>query len=601
MSFVKTALAVLLLQTLTTPSVQPQQPQRTASIEGSVVGASGERLSKVALTLIPISDAAQPGPPLALLLDLPTEQARLTPQLQEAVAASVQSVVSNADGRFLFENLRPGSYRLEAARSGYVLTMYGQKGANGRELPIVLAASQKVKDIQIAMMPAGGISGRIVDRNGEPISRATVQALKYRYTERGRTLLVVQSVTTDDLGEYRLFWLAPGSFVIRVMPTTPQVIQLNPDGSLAGASLGSPVTSRTLGDGTVAEESPVTVYYPGTAVAQEAVPVAVRSAETVSGVNITALPARVHKIRGVTLNGAGTPESMSISLVRKNDALSAMSAGSVRSNNDGTFEIAGVTSGSYFLMGALGSPETSHTLPNAPTSVGIGVVEVEVGNADVSSVRLTATSGFTLKGRIVSEGLSQQVVSTNTTRLINLVPLVSSMPLTFAMISADGSFVFQSVFPGDYQVTSPGVLDGSNGFVKSVRLGGQEVLQDGLHIRSQPEGELTIVVSMATGKLQGRILNGRREPAANATIVIVPEPSLRHRTNLFLTPRVDAAGRFSINAPPGRYTVFAWEDVEPGAWFDADYMQNHEGRGLPVTIADGNTETVEIIVIPYMP
>jgi hypothetical protein len=34
-------------------------------------------------------------------------------------------------------------------------------------------ASQKLKDIQIAMMPAGGISGRIVDRNGEPISRAT--------------------------------------------------------------------------------------------------------------------------------------------------------------------------------------------------------------------------------------------------------------------------------------------------------------------------------------------------------------------------------------------------------------------------------------------
>jgi hypothetical protein len=167
-------------------------------------------------------------------------------------------------------------------------------------------------------------------------------------------------------------------------------------------------------------------------------------------------------------------------------------------------------------------------------------------------------------------------------------------------VANDGTFVLQNVFPGDYQVSSD-VLDRSGGYVKSVRLGGQEVLADGLHIRNQPEGELTVVVSTATGKLEGRILNGRREPAANATIVIAPEPSLRHRTNLFQTPKPDASGKFSINVPPGRYTVFAWEDVEPGAWFDADFMQNYENRGHPVTIVEGNTESVEIDVIPYMP
>jgi hypothetical protein len=118
--------------------------------------------------------------------------------------------------------------------------------------------------------------------------------------------------------------------------------------------LVSPVTSRTLVDGTVAEESLVAVYYPGTAVAQEAAPVSVRSAETVSGVNITALPARVHKIRGVTLNAAGTPESMSIALVPKISASASISTGNLRSNNNGTFEIAGVTSGSYFLTSVLG-------------------------------------------------------------------------------------------------------------------------------------------------------------------------------------------------------------------------------------------------------
>jgi len=224
-----------------------------------------------------------------------------------------------------------------------------------------------------------------------------------------------------------------------------------------------------------------------------------------------------------------------------------------------------------------------------------------VGNSDISNVVLEATTGFPVKGRIVIEGLSQPATFTNTTRRITLTPLIPAMPQATAQIDRDGTFVFQSVLPGDYQITSPGVLDASLGFIKSVRLGGQEMGAEGLHIRTPPDGELSIVVSMATGKIEGRILNNRREPASNATIVIVPEPSLRHRMSLFLMPRPDAAGKFTVNAMPGRYKIFAWEDVEPGAWFDADFMQNNESHGHPISIVDGNTESVEITVIPYMP
>jgi hypothetical protein len=142
-----------------------------------------------------------------------------------------------------------------------------------------------------------------------------------------------------------------------------------------------------------------------------------------------------------------------------------------------------------------------------------------MGNSDISNVRLTATAGFTLKGRIISEGMSQQVVSANSARVVNLAPQLSSMPLTFAMISPDGSFVFQSVFPGDYQVTSPGVLDGSNGFINCPpRRTGSFA---GWPPHSRSAGWRTHHCGFdGNWKLQGRILNGRREPAANATIVI---------------------------------------------------------------------------------
>ena len=73
MNILRPALAVLLLQALPPlPSQQP--PPETASIEGSVVGASGERLPKVVLVLTSVS--GQAGPALAFLNSLPPEQAQ---------------------------------------------------------------------------------------------------------------------------------------------------------------------------------------------------------------------------------------------------------------------------------------------------------------------------------------------------------------------------------------------------------------------------------------------------------------------------------------------------------------------------------------------
>jgi len=230
------------------------------------------------------------------------------------------------------------------------------------------------------------------------------------------------------------------------------------------------------------------------------------------------------------------------------------------------------------------------------------MLELTVGNTDVADVRLTASSGFPLKGRILREGPPLQGIPSND-RGISLTSKISLMPGDSAAISSDDTFVFQNVLPGDYQIAGPLIFSGhlNEGHIKSVRLSGQELTTDSIQIRSRPEGELTIVISTETGKLQGRVVNGRREPASNATIVVVPEPSLRHRTNLFFEPKPDAAGKFSIDVPPGSYKVFAWEDVEPNAWFDADFMQTYESRGHVVAIGAGNMETVEVDVIPYMP
>jgi hypothetical protein len=81
--------------------------------------------------------------------------------------------------------------------------------------------------------------------------------------------------------------------------------------------------------------------------------------------------------------------------------------------------------------------------------------------------------------------------------------------------------------------------------------------------------------------------------------VLVPSSSLRRQTNLYQTVQSNAEGHFTFeNLSPGTYKVFAWEDVESFAWFDADFMRNAESRGTEIVIREGSKEKMELTVIP---
>src|SRR5206468_3397974 len=125
---------------------------------------------------------------------------------------------------FLFENVSPGNYRLIAtSEGGYVPAEYGQCSPTGQGIGFEIAAGQKMTGIQLAMAPTGSISGRVYDRDGDPLENAQVMALRPVYKNGRRTLTIVQAVATDDRGEYRLFWLAPGRYYVSAKPDIAEV------------------------------------------------------------------------------------------------------------------------------------------------------------------------------------------------------------------------------------------------------------------------------------------------------------------------------------------------------------------------------------------
>ena len=68
---------------------------------------------------------------------------------------------------------------------------------------------------------------------------------------------------------------------------------------------------------------------------------------------------------------------------------------------------------------------------------------------------------------------------------------------------------------------------------------------------------------------------------------------------LYKTASTDQNGRFTVKGVrPGEYKIYAWEEVEQGAYMDPDFVKPHESAGEAVSIKDSAQATVQLKAVP---
>jgi hypothetical protein len=630
-------------------STQPAPPVvATASIEGTVFrSGTNEAIAGADVELTRVEGtAAAPMTPQATqyvstMLQGGGPGGPLPPPV---IAPEVKYAKTGSDGKFAFKDLKEGKYRLVSIRVGgaFYPTEYGQHDPRQRGLSFPIREGEAVKDVKIEMMQTGAIAGRVLDEDGEAMGHMIVMALEEQYREGQRFLNMMQSVATDENGNYRLYWLAPGPYYVAAVYEDPQRRTINPDPIPPGRRgpsdrATSPVVLRSYtANGDLIEETYAVVYNGSVTDWEKTRAVEVRAGLTTAGVDIPmgAGKVRVHHLRGVVINGAnGQAGAASIVAVPKKVTPNAVVLNGSTEPNGG-FDLAGAMPGTTYSLFAMtttsntaGIPAATIaaaaaagvTLPGSGTTL-IGYMSVEVSNSDVNGLRIVTNPGINLTGRVGIEGRPQSDNDPDLARMrLNLrrdpdtiasaspmaaLPPTPNSPGVAAVARPPNGAVFGNgsftavINTGDFKVSVSPLPPGM--FVKSMRMGNTDVLSDGLHITGQPDGALEVVIGSGGAELSGVVSGGGLRVAPNSVVALVPDAlALRKRVDLYRSATTDHEGRFKLqNVLPGTYKLFAWEYAPTDAWFDPAFIQLYESFRKSVSLRDGEKQETAATVIP---
>jgi hypothetical protein len=529
-------------------SLAASQQIETASIEGTVViaGSSdpvvGARVTATAVP--PVGGTAS------------------------AAAAPILPVTTDATGRFAIRGLAPGSYTLAVMANGYARREY--RGT------MTLLPRQTLRNPAIALVPAGTLSGRVQNTSGRPLAGVSVALHRQTYSATGEpSLRQVATARTNDLGEYRFYWISPGRYFASARSGGGGVLTGDPAGRF------EEFANRGINEVT---ENYSSAFFPGVADEERAVAIDLLPGSDARGIDFTLTRVKGYRVSGRVIDSAigKPPAEMSVS-----------GPGGTRflRNGRGTFEFDNIFPGTYKFSVETG---TEIALPLTPQDLSRPRASriVTVRDADVD-LFLELSAPPLIRGRIRVEGELPSSARLGSLRVTLITGDRIATPSSHT-VGEDGSFALAGSAEGTLRVTMPNLPPGL--YLKEALLEGTDALN--AFTRFSASGALELVVSARGGLLDGVVTDEQRRPLPGIQTVLIPD-NLRHRPELFKRVLSDANGRFNISGiAPGDYRIFAWEDLEDYAYFDPSVLQRFETRGKPVRISESSRQTMDLTVIP---
>jgi len=466
-------------------------------------------------------------------------------QEPDAASGRTRQKITDAEGRFEFDNLFQGTYQIHLKAQGLALS---QNAFNF----IMLQPDQETPEQALEVIAGGAISGVVFNKDtNEPIPGQYIAAL-LRTNTSPVPLPIYLSERSNVDGEYRIDHLPPGSFQMYHIDIKPQQLHLIPVEQFAHhVIMGETLGSRFEGQRPTAAQP---IYAD------------VKAGETTENVNVPVEVFPNASVSGIVLMPDMTPAANTNVTLQSIEQIPMPHSQAV-TDAEGFFLFESVqTSHSYQITASKDNAQV------------FGVIEM-LAETDIHGLELVLQIRGKISGVVVNpndEPYAGLALWLSNTRLAIQDPIDSRTHVGSTITGEDGSFQWDMLEPGEYYLY---VYNQHGNPIHAIA----ELATIKIAENESQEG-LRLVFRPPASSIVGRVINTNREPVAVAQIFAKTQTTEVERQIWTMSSE---QGNFILLAEEG-YSYFITCNKSPFAIAERD--QVYAGtKNLEIVMDDGLT------------
>jgi hypothetical protein len=479
------------------------------------------------------------------------------------VQAGLTTIAADTDekGAFAIRDFTPGRYSLRASRDGYLTTSVCWLGAVRLQQTFSIGAKEAIVGVTFRLRPFAVMAGRISFEDGEPAMNIRVEAYREYRNHLRHGYALAGEAATNDRGEYRLFGLRPGSYIVAAAerPTDEQVRETQ-------------------------ELRYTTTFYATSTKLGEAVAVRLDYGQESAGIDVSLKRVRKVKLHGHVINGltgeAVSSASIELQRVDAHNTASIAIKVPVTFDHDHRFEIRDVTPESYVIWAE--SADGGKAL--------VGNTPLTVGEAGIDNVELTVQGERPASAVLVVDGdvkLDDQVKlrfepRNERGKIIESSRVAGVEGFHFSLMGDALYDLFVSGLPNDF-------------YLSAVKVNGVDAMPVGIEgTAATADRPFEVVLDSHGGRLSGRVLGSDDSLWSRAGMALIPDPP-KGRVQSYREGASDENGLFQFRGvAPGRYILIAWLDEPPCEYYDPDGLASCREVGMSVEVQESGEQNVEL-------
>lgn len=470
-----------------------------------------------------------------------------------------------ANGVFGFHSIPPGKYQLRVDLDGFQQAWFGAASSKRPPATLKLSAGDLRSGITFRLRPLGSLSGVVYDPEGDPLPNVSIRLLKAVFDRLKPTYENEGWANTDDRGRYRLADVLPGQYVLMAAEQYGRALLTRPE--LAPGQ-------------TVPEKMYAAQFYPEADRLSAADPIQMAGGQDLDGLDFHLSPRAIAVLRGKVVVPAEHAPSEPLQVVVSGQEVpntGYQSFAAVAMAPDYVFEIPNLIAGPYLVAVRFSVEGRDYSAAEH--------IDLPPGGQELT---LHPERAIDLAGRLDLEGTPppagpfRVVLSSGGGSFAGL-----RQPSPRADVQPDGTFLLPNVLPGIWDIDVQPVPP--DGFVKSMRLGGQDVLAEDMTIDPNSRESLRIVVSTRGAVVSGtvRVPPGiARSP--RAAVLLAPCGKYAQVLSFYAQTASDDDGHFEIKGvTPGQYKLYAFEELDATAYQDPGFLKPYEASSAAFAVAEG--------------